>query len=68
MGKYLVFASIGFELVGMIIGSYYLGQALDNKYQTNGLIFVGLSVFSLIAWLTRVIFLLKKMEKDDTKL
>lgn len=67
MGKYLVFASIGFELVGLIVGSYYIGQSLDEKYQTKGMIFIALSIFSLVAWLTRVIWLLKKLEKNDVE-
>ena len=67
MGKYLVFVSIGFELVGLIVGSYYLGEALDEKYQTKGIIFIVLAVFSLIAWMTRIIWLLRKMEKEEEK-
>lgn len=67
MGKYLVFVSIGFELVGLIVGSYYLGQVLDEKYQTKGFIFIGLAVFSLIAWLVRVVWLLKRIEKNEEK-
>ena len=65
MGKYLVFASIGFELVGLVIGCYYLGQILDEKFQTKGLIFVILTFFAIIAWLVRVIWLLKKFQKED---
>lgn len=67
MGKYLVFISIGFELVGMIVGSYYLGQALDEKFHTKDMIFIGLAIFSLVAWLTRIIWLLKKIEKEEAK-
>lgn len=65
MKKYIVFASMGFELVGLIIGSYYLGQFLDQKYHTQGLIFVGLTFVSLIGWMTRVIWLLRRMQKTE---
>ncbi|MEN0058795.1 MAG: AtpZ/AtpI family protein [Bdellovibrio sp.] len=65
MKRYIIFASIGFELVGLILGCFYLGQYLDEKYQTKGLIFVGLVFAALIGWLWRVIWLLRRMQKLD---
>lgn len=65
MKKYIIFASIGFELVGLIIGCFYLGQYLDQKYNSKGLIFVGLTFMSLIGWLWRVIWLLRRMQKTE---
>lgn len=67
MKRYIIFAGIGFELVGLIIGCFYLGEILDQKYQTKGLIFVGLSFLALIGWLARVIWLLRRMQKEDEK-
>jgi hypothetical protein len=67
MGRYLVFSSIGFELVALILGCYYLGQMLDAKYQTGGMIFVVSSFAGLIAWLIRVIWMVKKFQADDEK-
>ena len=65
MNQYIVFASIGFELIGLIVGSFYLGQYLDQKYQSGGLIFVGLSLLCLVGWLWRVIWLLRRMQKRE---
>lgn len=65
MKKYIIFASIGFELVGLILGCFYLGQYLDQKYQTKGLIFAGLSLACLAGWLWRVIWLLQRMQKQE---
>ena len=65
MGQYIVFASIGFELIGLIVGCFYLGQYLDQKYQSGGLIFVGLSLLCLCGWLWRVIWLLRRMQKRE---
>ena len=65
MKRYIIFASIGFELVGLIIGCFYLGQYIDEKYQTKGLAFVGLSVACLIGWLVRVIWMLQRINKED---
>ncbi|WP_413576408.1 AtpZ/AtpI family protein [Bdellovibrio sp. HCB290] len=67
MRKYIIFASIGFELVGLIIGCFYLGELLDTKYQTKGMAFVGLSLAALVGWLVRVIWLLKRMEAQEEK-
>jgi hypothetical protein len=67
MRKYIIFASIGFELVGLIIGCFYLGEFLDAKYHTKGLIFVGLSMACLVGWLVRVIWLLKRIQDQEDK-
>lgn len=67
MGRYIIFAGIGFELVGLIVGCFYLGQMLDEKYQTKGLIFVGLSFACLIGWLWRVIWMIRRIQKQDEK-
>lgn len=67
MKKYIIFASMGFELVGLILGCFYLGQYLDQKYHSKGLIFVGLTFASLIGWLFRVIWLLRKMQRSEEK-
>jgi len=65
MSKYIVFASIGFELVGLILGCYYLGDYLDQKYQTKGLIFVGLTILALVGWMVRVVWLLRRIQAQD---
>lgn len=67
MKKYIIFASIGFELVGLIVSAYYFGGILDNKYHTKGLFFVGFSIAGLVGWLIRVIWLLKRLQDDETK-
>jgi len=65
--KYLVFAGMGFELVGLILGSAYLGHLMDETYHLQGLGVVGLSVIGLGGWLTHVILLSKKLEKEDER-
>jgi hypothetical protein len=65
MGKYLVFASMGFELVGLILGAYYFGKYLDGKYNGGGLYFIGLSFGVLIAWLIQILLLVQRFAKDD---
>ncbi len=65
MKRYIIFASMGFELVGLILGCFFLGQMLDEKYQTRGLIFVGLTMLALVGWLVRIIWLLRRMQRQD---
>lgn len=62
-----VFISIGFELVGLLVGSAYLGMYLDEKSGTTGLWVGGLCVASLIVWLIHVLFMLNSFEKRRTE-
>lgn len=66
-GKYLIFASMGFELVGLIVGGVYLGQILDKEFGTKGLLLMSITIVSLIGWFIHLLFLLKRMEKLDEK-
>ena len=63
--KYIIFAVMGVELVGLILGSLYLGQILDEKFQTQGLIMVALSLISLGGWLFHIVILAKNLEKNS---
>jgi F0F1-type ATP synthase assembly protein I len=65
MKKYLIFASIGFELVGIMVASIYLGQTIDKAYQTKGLALIALMFIGLASWLTHVILLLRRFQKDE---
>lgn len=67
MKKYLIFISIGFELVGIILAAFYIGEKLDERYHTKGLAFIGLAVVGLISWLVRVVWLLNKIQKSEDK-
>lgn len=59
-----LFAGIGFELVGLVLGSIWLGDKVDKYFGWNGTGLIICLVASLFSWLLRVIFLLKKVEKD----
>ncbi len=67
MKKYLIFMGMGFEIVGLIVGAFFLGTHLDKKYNTNGLIFVGLSLAGLVGWLIRVVWLINRLQKTEDK-
>lgn len=65
MKKYIVFAGIGFELVGIMMASIYLGQAIDKTYQTKGIALAAMMFLGLASWLTHVIMLLRRLEKQN---
>lgn len=57
--KGIVFMGMGFELAGLMVGALYLGQALDERFHTQGLAVAGLSFLVLMGWLYHLIVLLK---------
>lgn len=67
MTKYMVFLSIGFELVGLMVASYYIGPAIDRTFSLHDVGFLVLSIISLIGWLARVIWLLKRIENSENQ-
>ena len=65
--KYVVFAGMGFELVGFMIVALYLGQEIDERYGTNGLAIAGLSMAALVAWMWHLIVLTKNVSKTNQR-
>jgi F0F1-type ATP synthase assembly protein I len=65
MNRYLVFTSIGFELIGIMLASIYLGQKIDEHYATKGVALIALIFLGLASWLMHVIMLLRNIEKNN---
>ena len=61
-GKALVFAGMGFELAGLIVGGLYLGQHIDETYGFSGLATAGIAFAVLAGWLIHLVVLLKKYQ------
>jgi len=60
--KYMIFVSIGFELIGIIVGSLWLGQWLQDKgYGGAQAICV---VVGFFIWFTSLILKLKQLKND----
>lgn len=60
MNKYVLFVSMGFELIGLIIVAVYLGGYLEEKFVfKKGLLQALLILFFLIGWFVRVIYQVK---------
>jgi len=69
LNKGLVFMGMGFELLGLVLGGYYLGQAIDNEFGWPGYGVAALVICGLIGWMIHLIFLLKRFmaeTADDT--
>ena len=59
--KLTVFAGLGFEVIGLMLGSVFVGKSLDSYFQTGGLAVVILILLSFIVWLYHVIHMSKKV-------
>lgn len=66
MNKYFVFTSIGFELLGLMLSAIYLGEKIDEVYQTKGVALIVLMMIGLASWLAHVIFLVLRFQKEDS--
>ena len=65
MHKYLIFASIGFELVGIMLAAIYLGQIIDDHYKTRGVALIFLMFTGLASWLIHLVFLIRRVQKNE---
>lgn len=65
MKKYLVFISIGFELVFAVLISTYLGDIIEKKYETKGLATMAIVFIVLAGWFIHIYYLLKKTQSKD---
>lgn len=61
----LVFTGMGFELLGLILTSLFLGQHIDKKFSWSGLATVCLSLVALISWFIHLIVLLKRLQNSS---
>ncbi len=59
-----VFVGIGFELVGLMLASVYIGQAIDKHLGWSGIAMAALMMISLAGWIAHIVILLNKQEKE----
>ena len=65
--RYIVFAAMGIELVGIMLACIYLGRILDQKYNSQGLLMVFLSMLGLGGWIYQMVVMAKNAEKNAPK-
>ncbi len=61
--RYLIFAGMGVELIGIILACLYVGQMIDEKYQTKGLALAGLPMLGLAGWIYHIVLLTKQLDR-----
>ncbi|MBX3020488.1 MAG: AtpZ/AtpI family protein [Bdellovibrionales bacterium] len=63
--KGIVFLGIGFELVALCAGGYFIGDFLDKHYGWNGTGATYLTLVLMISWFMHLIYLLRKFEREE---
>ncbi len=58
----LAFVAMGFELVGLLLASLYLGQWLDETYKTSPWFTLGLVVVGVVGWMLHIFLLIKQID------
>lgn len=65
MNKGIVFLGIGFELVAMCIGGYFLGNFIDQEMGWQNFASTYLVLILLISWFFHLFVLLRRFEKEN---
>lgn len=63
-GKGLVFAGLGMEIIGMMIGSVFIGQEIDKLVGWPGYSVIVLVLASFGVWVWHIIAISKKFMQD----
>ncbi len=63
--KGIVFLGIGFELVALCAGGYFLGEFIDTYMGWKGTAATYLTVILMISWFVHLIYLLRKFEREN---
>ncbi|MGE0763222.1 MAG: AtpZ/AtpI family protein [Bdellovibrionales bacterium] len=63
---FAVFAGIGFEIVGLILGAVWLGGYLDRKFGLQGIFTLILILLAATGWMLHVFFLLRRLNQNSS--
>jgi hypothetical protein len=66
VGRGIIFVGIGFELVGTIMGGYYIGGFVDQKMGWNHVCSVVLILILFVTWFIHLLYLLRRFEQEDS--
>ena len=64
--KGLVFAGLGMEVIGLMVGSVILGTEIDKHFGWKGYSVFFLLLTSFSVWVFHVIVLAKRMMNDES--
>lgn len=63
--KGLIFIGLGFELVGLIMATLYVGRLIDETYGWSGLGVASMVLLGTAGWFYHLIILLKRFMEED---
>lgn len=63
--KGMVFAGMGFELLGLVVAGLYMGRAIDQEMGWPGYALAGLVMVALLGWCFHIYWLLERFERDE---
>ena len=64
--KYIVFIGMGVELVGLVLGSLYVGKLVDDYFSAKGVITILTLLLCLVSWFVHFLYLVKRIEKVNS--
>lgn len=59
------FIAMGFELVGLILASLYLGQWIDQSYSSTPWATLGLVVVGVVGWMIHIFVLIRQIDRQS---
>ena len=62
----LAFVAMGFELVGLILASLYLGQWIDEHYGTTPWGTLGLVAVGVVGWMIHIFLLVQQIDRQSS--
>lgn len=65
MNSGIVFFGIGFELMALCVGGYFLGEFVDQHMGWKGVASTYLVLVLMIGWFVHLIYLLRRFEKEN---
>jgi hypothetical protein len=65
MNKGIVFLGVGFELVALCIGGYFLGEFIDQKMGWKATASTYLVLILMLSWFFHLFILLRRFEKEN---
>ncbi len=61
--NYMAFAGLGFELVGLVLGSMWVGSRVDEYFEWPGYAAAGLIVGMTGLWVVHLVLFLRRLDR-----
>lgn len=61
--KWIVFTGLGFEIIGILLISIFVGEYFDNYLKLKGFLTITFCFLGLGGWFAHILNLIKKVDK-----